>query len=97
MEQTWLEDRQCPHSPAGGTAVFKWLHPFTLWAVQRGEPLGTQGTLPGKEHPPAQSTSLHGSAFIERLVNLTNFEEKSSCPQAAETALLFAKQEGGCL
>lgn len=54
-------------------------------------------TLTEKEHPPAQSTSLHGSAFIESLANLTNFEEKSSCPQAAETAVVFAKPEGGCL
>lgn len=54
-------------------------------------------TLPGKEHPLAQSTSLHGSAFMERLANLTNFEEKSSCPQAAETAVVFAEQAGGCL
>lgn len=69
----------------------------TLGRAERGAPGHAAATLPGKEHPLAQSTSLHGSAFTERLENLTNFEEKSSCPQAAETAVVFAKQEGGCL
>lgn len=73
----------------------------TLGSAERGAP-GHSGqcaaaTLPGKEHPPAQSTSLHASAFIGRLANLTNFEEKSSCPQAAETDVVFAKEKGGCL
>lgn len=81
-----------------GEELFSWLHPFiTCWAMQKRSPQGTQSNVPpatscqaGKEHPLAQGASLHSSAFIGSLANLTNFEEKSLRPQAAGASFLLA-------
>lgn len=52
-------------------------------------------TLAGKEHLLAQGALLHGCAFIKSLANVTNFEEKSLCPQAARASGNVCKAERG--